>query len=164
MDFLCFLQFLKDQLKWMRVAHEMRQRRSKEPLPKATLPKASSTPSTPTFKVCKHPNQLDQPASKAHHPPLAPKVNKTKAPGLKPYCHWCKQEHWLGHCPQFLRLSTNKRMVNLNHHRGCTRCTMNHDISNCHAKVKCGKYGKLHADALHNAYDPVIRGRLDVPE
>ena len=158
-DFPCFLQFLKDQLKWMRVAHEMRQRRSKDPLPKAILPKASLNPSKPTFKACKQPIQRDQPSSKRQHTPLAPKVNKTKASTLKPCCHRCKQEHWLEHCPLFLGMSTNRRMDYLKYHRRCTRCTMNHDISNCCAKVKCGRCGKPHADALHNAYDPVIRGR-----
>ncbi|XP_050705280.1 uncharacterized protein LOC126990645 [Eriocheir sinensis] len=70
-------------------------------------------------------------------------------------CSLCKEDHHLGECTQFLRMTSVKREAVIRAERRCFAClSRHHRIADCHLKKRCGIDGCLgvHSHLLHHLH------------
>lgn len=102
------------------------------PPPSFPLPATSATPKPP------------------HTADAKPGVTMGEDGRPKPFCGFCRENHWLDACPQFSNLNKNEKKAFLTKTKRCTKCGRKHATDQCTFKYKCRKCDNNHVSALHD--------------
>lgn len=70
-----------------------------------------------------------------------------------PTCNYCKKQHMIYHCPDFLKLNVSARLAAVSQAKLCKNCLRTgHDSKNC----KSGNCKERHNSLLHNTNTEVV--------